>query len=522
MFRRLSVLPLLLVIFIALFFSCDIAFGGRSGISSPVGSPTVPISAYDGGFSNRSVQSYNYGQNQAGTGNGSFGRNFRGSIPYRPSYGRLRPLGTSNSNSFNRPSSAYPTGIYSPGRLGQYFPYGSADSKETGPSPDLSNAPLSRGIGDSMLPSLDKKLRDMEYRREKYRGIQKAEIDVFKGPPSSGFRDHARTLERLAARKKMDSDELLHKNEVYLKQDKSFSQEAKSDINLSQEAYLEKAPANNILTELPDLPEPMQVDKPFSSYEIRQKYAEMLAKEMLKDKRTGESDELLEDIDDTNAIDKSKGLKRDDGRTKPDKGIKGKNGKKAEPVEPKDPLTGVTPANIDIKLKETREKLSKIKNFESVVNEKFMVNIKAADNYLAQGQYHNAIDAYEMACAWKNNDPVAHAGKAYAHLAAGEYLNSLTHLIQALEYSGEFAGKRADIAGLIGNKKLYEKRLSDLKGKYESGRFYKTAFLLAYLSWQDGDFVKAKECIDSAAPKMGKTKAWKSLNKAIEEGLAKQ
>ncbi len=123
-------------------------------------------------------------------------------------------------------------------------------------------------------------------------------------------------------------------------------------------------------------------------------------------------------------------------------------------------------------------------------------------------------------------------GKAYAHFAVGEYMNSSACLMRAFESSDKHSEKKVDVAALIGNKKLYQKRLAKLEVLYKEGGFYdageyydesgyyKAAFLLAYLSCENGDLNKAKEYIDSAGAQMRQSNAWKSLRDLIKERLA--
>lgn len=516
MFRGLSVLPFFFMVFIVLFLSADIGIAYPAPLPPEIESPAV----YGSDLSNRYSRGYNYDQTPAVSGYGIGSGDIPGSVPYRLDSGLGGSQGYSNYNSFNRSSLAYPGGYRSLDRYEQYLlPSGAINSADTSQLKglDVSQSPLSGGINDYNLSSFDGKLGDTQFRREKYRGIQSRQINVFQGPPSSDANERARNLERLAIRKRMENEELLHKSEVYLKQDKSFSQEVTSDVNLSGKSLNDKASKKNTITESLALPESLEVEKPLSPDEFRQMYLEMFdreeLKEKLKEKETDEFEDLLKDVNDTNAADESKVLKRDDKKANSDDE---KNARKAKSVDFPDPMNGVTPANIDAKLKESREKIKKLKDFENHVNERYLEYLSAAGKYLAEGQYYNAMDFYKIAGAWKDNDPHVYAGQAFAHLAVGEYASSSTFLIRSLESSGEFAVKKIDVAASIGNKKLYDQRLGEVKDLYEAGRFYKTAFLLAYLYCQDGDLARAKECIDTAAPKMDKTQAWKSLNKAIE------
>lgn len=537
------------MVFIVLFLSADFGVAGSSSLSPSIGSPTVPVSSYDRGSSSRSSQGYNYGHKQATRGRGL--RRLSPSIsPYRtgPSLGGLTP---------HRPDS-YPAGPlgYSKNRLdtpnrysgydryGQYLlPSGDLRSAYNSllPNMDFLNDPLSGGVTDFKLTPFDEKSMDVEYRREKYRGVQSKRIKDLHQPVSSDTHDRVANLQKRGVKRRMEDEELLHDNQVYLNRDKSLSQQAKSDVNLSKESPVKKTLKDQINESLA-LPESLKVEKPLTMEEFQKRYAELKAeekleqiqKQKLEETDTAESNDLSEEIDQAKAFEDLKGKdlfgtkrKSDEaGDSKNDNFSKykqfGKSAAKVEPFKTVDPMAGVTPDNIDMKLKRSRELFKKAENFDIHIKEKYLEYVNLADSYLARGQYRHAIVSYNIASAWNNNDPRAYAGNSFAHLAVSEYMSSSACLLQALELPGDFAEKKVDVSALIGNKKLYEKCLTGLKSKYKATKYYKTAFLLSYLYYQDGDILNAKECIDAAAAEMKQTQAWQSLSKAIEKALKKQ
>jgi tetratricopeptide (TPR) repeat protein len=379
------------------------------------------------------------------------------------------------------------------------------------------NATRSGSISDYKLSSLDKKLRNKRFIRDNFRGANPGNTNLFQGPVSSDTEKFSRRLDRLAARKKKIDDEFLSKSRVYTNQDRTLSRGTKFDVNLVQETSREKVFKNDLLAESLVLPGSEQIGKPLTPDAIRQKLSEMLALEELQEKQTDKPVELFDNMKNKDDAGKSEESKQDAGMKDSDKG---KGGKDIESDAPSDPLAGVTPGNIDYKLQVSSQVITKIKDFQALVDNKFTKYMTTADKCIVEGEYHKAMSTYDIASAWKSDDPRPYAGKAFAHLAVGEYFDSSRCLIRAIESSGDFAAGRTDIAATIGNKKLYDKRFTNLKSIFEVDGDYRKAFLLAYLYTQEGDFAKAKECVDHAAIKMAKTAAWKSLSKVIEERLA--
>jgi tetratricopeptide (TPR) repeat protein len=532
MYKRLSVLPLVIGIFFVLFFACDFAFGRGPGLSSRIGSPIMPSTSNGSGLHKSRSERHIYERNLAVTGNVSGGKHFRGAIPYRSTSAFRGALGSTSINSFIRRSSGSPTGYTKPGQLEPYFqPSRTVSSIKRNGLSGLRRpkTPFAGGTGDFKLPPVGDKLSDMQIDRLNYQGIQGADLGVYERPMALPPQTEAlfRKVDRLARRQKMVDEDSLLESDIYLRLEKSLSQEVKSDVNLSEDKLREKKFMDDLITDTVDIPESEKIMKPLTAEDIRTKLAELREKEKLEAKEIQESNGLPDDTNDTNAVEKKNGPNSDGGKADVND-VNDRNSNTGSVVEgfgivaPPDPLAGIDINKININSKKSKELIKQYKNFEGDAELKFQTYIKIADKFLADGQYYSAKDAYEIAGVWKNNDPRAYIGKAYAHLAAGEYMSSSKLIVWALEASGEYAGKKDDIGAIIGNKDLYIRRRSEVRTMFDAGGFYKTAFLLAYLSCQDGDFVKAKECIDSAASQLSYSNSWKALKKAIEDGLAKQ
>lgn len=158
-------------------------------------------------------------------------------------------------------------------------------------------------------------------------------------------------------------------------------------------------------------------------------------------------------------------------------------------------------------------------DFITQVDAKFNKYLKLGQKRLKEGQYYDARDAFEMAGIWSEKNPAALAGKGFAHFAAGEYMSSTANLMWAIEPSDKFLEIKIDIAEIIGSAELFDKRVEELKTVYQTTGFHKSSFLLAYISYQNGEFEKAREYINTAKETLGQTDAFKSLKKAIDNGL---
>lgn len=417
------------------------------------------------------------------SGNSSGNSHFRGH-GYGGSTSDSRSLG-GTSNSFMRRSSGFFSGQRKSGHLDPLDPF--VSRSEGVDYVRIDSPPIQTGRLDRLrslspnfgvrrkyrLPSLDSRLDSRRDGGLDYYNDPRVSVRTL--PPLED--DLTMRVNRLARRERMLEESIVYDSEVYRKQEKSSSQEINSDVNYTGDSPRDTAVRGEYITDLPAVTEPDQILEPLSPDEVS-KDAELIDEKAL--------DEM--EADDSLGVDDAAG---EDGVDKPKR--------------------------VNLKSKRSIELLEKARNFENHANGKFNVYVKIADKFLRDGEYYNAKDAYEIAGVWKSDSARAYAGKAYAHLAAGEYMSSATYLMRAMESSDEYAKTKVDVAGMIGNKELYDKRVGEVKVMYEAGGFYKAAFLLGYLSYQEGDFELAKECIDSAGSKLSGTRGWKSLKAAISD-----
>ncbi len=184
---------------------------------------------------------------------------------------------------------------------------------------------------------------------------------------------------------------------------------------------------------------------------------------------------------------------------------------KTEANEPKMSKQGVTPG----------EFAKAYKSFVARSNDKFNQHMKAAEDFMKQGRFYRAADAYTLASIYKPDDPLGYAGKSLALFGSGEYLSSSLFLARAIEIFPEYAKVKVDIVAIMGDKDTVENRILEAREWLDKSDNSELAFLLSYIYYQMGRLEFAKQSIDKAAAKMPNSPAVATLKKAIEERLAK-
>jgi tetratricopeptide (TPR) repeat protein len=132
------------------------------------------------------------------------------------------------------------------------------------------------------------------------------------------------------------------------------------------------------------------------------------------------------------------------------------------------------------------------KTFASFSKDKFNQYLTAAEQYLKQGKYYRAADAYTLASIYKPDDPLAYAGKSHALFASGEYMSSALFLSRALEIFPEYAQFKIDIEAMVGDRDRLETRIADVEQWLEKSDAGELWFLLGYVHYQMGRLEPAK------------------------------
>jgi tetratricopeptide (TPR) repeat protein len=173
-------------------------------------------------------------------------------------------------------------------------------------------------------------------------------------------------------------------------------------------------------------------------------------------------------------------------------------------------------AEISARAAEVKKILGKHKTFASLADDKFNRYMRAGEEYLKEGRYYRAADAYSLASVYKPSDPLAYAGKCHALFAAGEYISAALFLSKTMEIFPEYVQFKVDIVAMIGDKDKVESRISDIKEWYDKSDAAELQFLLAYIYYQMDRLDAAKEAIEKAYKKMTDVGAVAVLKQAID------
>lgn len=164
---------------------------------------------------------------------------------------------------------------------------------------------------------------------------------------------------------------------------------------------------------------------------------------------------------------------------------------------------------------EAKSILGEHKTFASLAEAKFSKYMKAAEEFIREGKFYKAADAYSLAAIWMPEDPRPYAGKSFALFAAGEYMSSAYYLSRAIEIDPKLAAKKYDLAALIGDRDTFENRLIEMTTWQERSGSGELAFLMAYVLHHDGKVSKATTAIGKAEEKMPDSRAVAILKNVI-------
>ena len=168
--------------------------------------------------------------------------------------------------------------------------------------------------------------------------------------------------------------------------------------------------------------------------------------------------------------------------------------------------------------KETAEALVGVhKSFATQANDRFNYYMRTAEEFLKQGKYYRAVDAYTLASIYKPDDPLAYAGRAHALFASGEYMSSAYFLARAINIFPGYVKFKIDLNAMIPDKDRLESRIADVKQWIEKTQSAELNFLLAYIYYQLDQPEPALKAINAAAEKIPDSVSIKVLKQAIEK-----
>lgn len=450
--------------------------GGAS--NSVFSSPTTPVSSYQNSLIRNPQNRYGAYGNLTVTGNVGGGRHFRVAVPYG-STTELGDLmsdeGSTSLYSFIRRSAGSPYFNSGVGSSTPYYqPQRTVTSLMRGNSSGLSRPEITfQGSSNYTAPPLATIQRGVNFRTEPLSFIA-AELEK------------KIAAEQLLRQRIRDLDESLLKDD-YL-----------SDEVVDREKLASK------LLKIPDSLQPLTPEK----------LKEQLMKEQEAKKKTEVSEYLKPDEEKrgSDEIESQEGV----GKVKE----QGAESEKTafdfvNPYAPKQPEAIEIPEVDPLEAARIR---GEHKTFKSLAEARYNEYMQAGDEYMEQGKYYRAADSYTLASVWEERDPTAYAKRSYALFAAGEYMSSSYWLIKAITLSKEYAAKRVDLAEFIGDRDVFENRVIETGRWLEINESGAMAFLMAYVLYQDGKVLEAKEAIGIAVERMPENAAVVSLKEVIEGG----
>ena len=413
---------------------CTVCLAVNNQAYSPIGNPTVPPSSVRSGLT-RSPNPINTNGNLVVTGNVSGGTQFRGLVPYRSTTDFGSSAGSSDISSFLRRSAPIDISSGQTSPQPYYLPSSTVSSLNRYGASGLTTYPSIRetgGTGDFIIP--------------KYVNAQAASGTPMITLPS-GYTlarpmsyNNQTDLERLVGtglvsrREKGDLTAVLHKT----------NENDKDNLKTNQMVQLKDG---NIPSKL----EPLKPDersepaKPQQSGQVQPdsskvSTAKSVYEQMLEEIGTGGTE--ISSANEQMQITKQS---QTDTTTV----------KESNAMDMRSNLSEID--------KKTAEALVGVhKTFAVMADDKFNSYMKSAEEFLKQGQYYRAADAYTLASIYNPGDPLAYAGRSHALFASGEYMSSAYYLMTAINIFPQYVKFKIDLNAMIPDKDRLESRITDI------------------------------------------------------------
>ena len=155
------------------------------------------------------------------------------------------------------------------------------------------------------------------------------------------------------------------------------------------------------------------------------------------------------------------------------------------------------------------------KTFKDWAAAKFAEYVEAAEEFLKEGKYYKAADAYTLASVYEPENALAYGGKALALFATGEYMSSSYFLEKAITLSPEYAQRKIDLVAMLVDRDMIENNTIEMATWQQQNKSPELAFLMAYILYQRNLIPAAKVAATLAFEKMKLSPALKSLVQAI-------
>ncbi len=487
---------------------CILTFGfvqNSFALDDAVGSGTTPVSSSKSGLV-RSQNPMDSTINDVITGNVAGGKHFRGIVPYKSTSDFAAKTSTSSLDSFMRYSTATGSSV---AYTGKYQPYHSPATTVTKAMP-ATQSQFVKPSGNQYLfagqPKYQPLIRDYQTRPM---AIDTKELEKLLFEEIKKY--SKTTLVEAEKQNQMSEDEdagrvkeIKNKWEVEeAEEDAADSEQVKQVKQAKQDRENEDA-TNEILSgnedQLPlysrDKLDKMMLEKATEKTAEQQQnqgqypsvYEQMKAQMEKYEQEPTALETLRENAKDSDGLTRKKHKLKEDDQ--------------------------------DVK-NESDEVKIKYSSFALNADDKFNQSIKLAENYVKQGRYYRAADAYSVALAYKPDDPLAYAGKSHALFAAGEYASSALFLSMAIEIFPEYAKLEIDLPAMLGDRDQLESRVVDVEHWVKKSDAAELRFLLSYVYFQADRPEIAKQVINAAYKQMPESAAVKVLKEAIEAEVQK-
>jgi len=111
---------------------------------------------------------------------------------------------------------------------------------------------------------------------------------------------------------------------------------------------------------------------------------------------------------------------------------------------------------------------------------------RKAEAQLIAGDFYRAISTYDLASVLDRNNPLLDLGKGNAMIGAGEYLSAVRRLTRALPRIDAQTLESLNLATLIPNVDLLDRRRAELDMLLQKSEDYRLRFLLGYIEYFSG------------------------------------
>jgi len=455
--------------------------------NSPIGNPTVPPSSTRSGLV-RSPSPIDLNGNLIVTGNVADGKEFRGVVPYRSE----TELGTSTAsdsfNSFMRRTASTSTGTktsylpqpyYMPSRTTSSLNRGVSSGlvtyssvKQTGGTgdfavPKYANAQAATGVQVISLPYEYTLSRPLSYTNP----VEINKLVTYGLLSQKERRDVVNTLNKEGERTSG-----IDINKKLLPQDKDKNSEDTSILQPIKPA--ERTERDEVGKSIYNTEKYAKRVEPDSIYEQMLKVTGQIPAKQEQTQPVKESNEPEDEA-----------AQKDSGRSK-----------------------------LSVIDAETAAAMKGIyKTFATEANTKFNYYMKSAEEFLKQGKYYRAADAYTLASIYNPDDPLAYAGRAHALFASGEYMSSAYYLMRAINMFPQYVEVRVDLNAMIPDKDKLDGRIANVTQWIEKTKSPELQFLLAYVYYQLDKTEQATNAIDASAAELPDNPAVNTLKKAIKK-----